>query len=237
MMSEELRKVAAPVALSNKSFNKIFCIGYNKTGTTSLEATLRFYGYSLPLQKEQEVRLSKNVFETNYLEFLAFVQKYDAFQDMPFSQGLTFVAADALFPNSKFILSVRESDAWFQSLKLFQMKKMGIDTKNVSENDILEKFTYLYKGYGYENKKRFLTTFKDNKSVINWSKLYDEKYYIDQYEQRNNLIQKYFINAPHKLLVIDLTKEATTEKLCEFLNIPKEFVIEMPHRNKNKSHI
>ena len=73
--------------------------------------------------------------------------------------------------------------------------------------------------------------------MINRSKPNDEKYYIDQYEQRNNLIQKYFTNAPHKLLVIDLTKEATTEKLCEFLNIPKEFVIEMPHRNKNKSHI
>lgn len=231
--SEEFRKALVINAIANKSFNKIFCIGYNKTGTTTLEETLRFYGYSLPLQKQQEARLSKNVFDTNYVEFLSFVQRYDAFQDMPFSQGLTFVAADALFPNSKFILSVRDSEAWFQSLKLFHMKKNGIDSTKISEKDILEKFTYLYDGYGYENKKRFLTTFKNNKYLVDWTKLYDQKYYIEQYEQRNNLIQKYFVNAPNKLLVIDVTKEATTEKLCEFLNIPKEFVIAMPQRNKN----
>ena len=51
--------------LSNKDFNKIFCIGFNKTGTTSLERVLRFYGYHLPNQQEQEVELSKQVFSTN----------------------------------------------------------------------------------------------------------------------------------------------------------------------------
>ena len=232
MTPDEFRKAAGTRVLANKSFNKIFCIGYNKTGTTTLEATLRLYGYSLPSQQEQEIRLSKNVYETNYTEFLNFVSKYDAFQDQPFSQGLTFVAADALFPNSKFILSVRDSDTWFQSLTSFHKKVLGVDPENPSERELYEKYTYLYKGYGYENKKRLLTTFQDNQQFVDWSKLYDKQYYVEQYEQHNSLVKKYFLNAPNKLLVIDITKETTTDKLCEFLNIPKDFVIKMPHKNK-----
>jgi len=40
------------------------------------------------------------------------------------------------------------------------------------------------------------------------------------------------MQAPEKLLVVDITQEKTTKKICEFLNIPNEFVIEMPHSNK-----
>lgn len=218
--------------LANKSFNKIFCIGYNKTGTTSLEYMLRLYGYSVPNQQDQEIRLTRNVSQTNYTQFVEFISDFDAFQDRPFSEGLTYVAANALFPNSKFILSIRDSDAWFNSLTSFHRKIYGIDTSAVSEQDIYEKCNYLFKDYFYSNKKRFLTRYKNGQSFVDWSKLYDKDYYIQQYEQRNEQIIKYFINAPEKLLIIDVTKEKSTEKLVEFLNIPKELVIDMPHRNK-----
>ena len=103
-------------------------------------------------------------------------QDFDAFQDRPFSEGLIYVAADALFPNSKFILSIRDSDAWFNSLTSFHRKIYGIDTSQVSEQDIYEKCNYLYKDYFYGNKKRFLTTYERGETKVNWSKLYD-KYY------------------------------------------------------------
>ncbi len=229
--NEFTRNVRAKV-LSHKNFNKIFCVGYNKTGTTTLERTLRLYGYSLPSQQEQEIRLTKNVFDTNYSEFRQFVEKFDAFQDMPFSQGLTFVAADALFPNSRFILSTRDSDAWFRSLTSFHKKIFGIDPENVTEKDVEKKFNYLYRGYGYSNKQRFLTKFEGDESVVDWSRLYDKRYYVEQYEQRNDLVKKYFRSAPEKLLVIDVTKESTTSRICRFLNIPEDLSIKMPHENK-----
>ena len=100
MKPEEFTRNIRPVVLSNKNFNKIFVIGYNKTGTTTMERVLRLYGYSMPNQQEQEARLTRQVFSTNYEEFKCFVAKYDAFQDLPFSQEQTYVVADALFPNS-----------------------------------------------------------------------------------------------------------------------------------------
>jgi hypothetical protein len=230
--SENFKKIASARVLANKSFNKCFCIGYNKTGTTTLEATLRLYGYSLPSQSEQEIRLTKNAFETNYRPFVDFVSKYDAFQDMPFSQNLTFVVADALFPGSKFILSIRESDVWFRSLVSYHRKIFGIDPARTTEKDVYKKLAYLYEGYVYQHKKRLLTTFIDNKPFVNWSMLYNKDYYIKMYEERNRLIQQYFVDSPDKLLVIDVTKETTTKKICDFLSIPNDLVIKMPHLNK-----
>lgn len=233
---EEIATNIRPRVLANKSFNKIFCVGYNKTGTTTLESVLSQYGYNLPNVAEQEIRLTKNVFRANYVAFIEFVSKYDAFQDLPFSQGLTFVAADALFPCSKFILTIRNSDDWFRSLTSFHSKLYGVDTSRVTEQDIRQKFNYLYKDYSYENKKRLLSIFDEHGQAEDWSKLYDKNWYVREYESRNTLIKKYFKSAPEKLLVIDVTQEKTTEKICKFLDIPEDFVRVMPHENKTATN-
>ena len=222
-----------PVVLSQKSFNKIFGIGYNKTGTNSLSYILQRYGYDMPNQREQEARLTQQCFATNYTELVSFVSKYDAFQDLPFSQEDLYVAADALFPNSRFILTIREPEEWFASMCRFQKKIYNLDDlSKVTEEDVKEKFGYLYKGYGHANKRRQMTNFVDGKPVTDWSKLYDKDYNIASYTQRNNRIQRYFAAAPEKLLVIDLTRESTTERICEFLEIPAEYSFDVPHANK-----
>ena len=38
-------------------FTKLFCIGFNKTATTTVEAVLREHGFRLPKQVDQEVLL------------------------------------------------------------------------------------------------------------------------------------------------------------------------------------
>ncbi|MBN9670323.1 sulfotransferase [Roseibium aggregatum] len=233
MTPQEFSNAVSWAVIANKNFNKIFCIGDNKTGTTTLERVLRLYGYHLPDQQEQEIRLTKRVFETDYTELTRFCSRYDAFQDMPFSQGLTYVAADALFPNSKFILTERDPESWFSSLVNFHKKIYGIeDINDVSEKVILEKFNYLYPGYVHTKTKRFLTSFDGRKKEVQWEKIYDKDYYIDLYESRNLSIKKYFADTPEKLLIIDVTKERDTSKICDFLNIPGNFAIDMPHENK-----
>lgn len=233
MKPDAFTQSVRPTVLSNKNFNKIFCIGFNKTGTTTLEKTLALYGYALPKQAEQEARLVRQVAATDYTEFATFVEKYDAFQDLPFSQGMTYVAADALFPNSKFILTVREPKAWFQSLLKFHKKITGLpDMSKATEQDIKDKFSYLYSGYAHEKATRLLTTFDSEGRKILWDKLYDEAFYTKIYEERNQQIQKYFADAPEKLLIIDVTKEKTTQKICAFLNIPETLSMLMPHANK-----
>ena len=224
---------ARPVVLSRKNYNKIFCIGFNKTGTTTIELVLRHYGFNLPDQEEQEIRLTQASFATDYTELCNFVRNYDAFQDLPFSQGEIYVVADALFPCSKFILTERNPEEWFRSLCAYHQKMFALgDLALVTEQDLIEKCDYIYKGYVRDYKRRFLTSFYGGVEFTDWSKLYNKEYYIGMYEQRINCIRRYFAHAPHKLLVIDVTKENTTQKICDFLNIPQEFVIDMPHENK-----
>ena len=103
MDPKEVTKLIKPIALSNKNFSKIFCIGANKTGTTSLAATLEIIGYKLPNQMDQEMHLSKQTYLGNYEPLREYVNKYDVFQDIPFSIGNFYIVADALFPNSLFI--------------------------------------------------------------------------------------------------------------------------------------
>lgn len=219
--------------ISNKNFNKIFCIGFNKTGTTTLEKILQHYGYILPNQQEQEARITSRAFSGDYTEFKNFINHYDAFQDMPFSQGEIYIAADALFPNSKFILTVRDSEEWFNSVVRFYGKLFSVDlTKKTGEEELKKQF-YLYDGYHYQNILRILTVFDGNKKIIKWDKLYDKEYFIKEYEDRNNRIKKYFQNCNDKLLAIDITKEKNTKKICDFLNIPEKYVIDMLHENKS----
>jgi hypothetical protein len=54
MNLDEFKRRVAPRVIASKRFNKLFCIGYNKTGTTTLEAVLRAYGYQMPNQQKQE---------------------------------------------------------------------------------------------------------------------------------------------------------------------------------------
>lgn len=234
MTPKEFTRAVKAKVFAGKNFNKIFCIGANKTGTTTLETVLSLYGYNLPQQNEQEIRISQSYFSTDYTDFFNFVRQYDAFQDTPFSQGLVFVAADALFPNSKFILSERDSESWFNSTIAARKKEYKIDdVSNITESDILDRSNYLYKGYLHSYESKILTSFDNFEQKIKWDKLFDKDYHIFLYEERNNQVKKYFSDTPEKLLVIDVTKEINTQKICNFLNIPTNFAFNMPHLNKS----
>ena len=105
-----------------KNKTKIFCVGYNKTGTTSLGASLKQIGFNVAPQIPQEKQLTATLRNGNTAPFIEFCNKYDAFQDLPFSYGNTYVQADCLFPGSKFILSIRNSEEWYESLVNFHLR-------------------------------------------------------------------------------------------------------------------
>lgn len=233
MTPNEFTRAVSPRVLSNKSFNKIFCIGFNKTGTTTLAQVLSLYGYNLPNQMEQEARLTKQVYDTNYSPLLNFCNQYDAFQDLPFSQGYFYIAADALFPGSKFILTHRDSETWFESMSSYYKKKyIGDLNKPIDKSDIDQKFNYLFPGYHSINISRFISQGNHESVSPNWDLLFEKDFYIAEYERRNFEIRKYFASRPDKLLAIDVTLEKNTLKLCQFLGIPNDFVVAMPHANK-----
>jgi len=232
MNLDEFRRRVGPRVIAHKHFNKLFCVGWNKTGTTTLEAVLRAYGYQMPNQQEQETRLTLPVLRCDYTELRRFVDRYDAFQDRPFSQDETYAVVDALFPDSRFILSERDPDAWFDSMQRAHRKVFGLDTlQGLTEQDVLTRFNYLFPGYLHAITKRLLTQFDGDRPVVRWDLLYDKDFYVAAYLARNQRIKRHFQDCPHRLLVIDVTQEPTTRRVCEFLQIPAELAFAMPRLN------
>ncbi|MDJ0922062.1 MAG: sulfotransferase [Henriciella sp.] len=89
---------------------KVFCIGFQKTGTTSLQYALSLMGYRVA-----------GIFSLKGIETpedmrdhaLELAKKFDAFADNPWP--VLFKELDAAFPGSKFILTTRDPDKWFDS--------------------------------------------------------------------------------------------------------------------------
>ncbi len=93
---------------------KVFCIGFQKTGTTSLYAALTMLGYRTAAvigrdwsAKELALHGATACVET--------ARNYDAAQDMPWP--IYFRELDIAFPGSKFILTIRDAERWFASIE------------------------------------------------------------------------------------------------------------------------
>jgi len=89
---------------------KIFCIGFHKTGTTTLAVALTELGYNVTGPNGiNDSNISVNALPMAF----DLVKRYDAFQDNPWP--VIFKDVDAKFPGSKFILTVRTSESWIKS--------------------------------------------------------------------------------------------------------------------------
>src|SRR5207248_6822925 len=111
--------------LSSRRKKKVFCIGQNKTGTTSMAAALAQLGYKVGEQSVAEL-LIKDWSRRDFRRIVRYCASADAFQDIPFSLDYTYQAVDCAYPGSKFILTVRSSgDEWYASLIRFHTKIIG----------------------------------------------------------------------------------------------------------------
>lgn len=89
---------------------KVFCIGFHKTGTTSLGAALETLGYRVTGPNGvDDPEIANRVYEIAY----ELVEKYDAFQANPWP--ILYKELDANYPNSRFILTLRDSESWINS--------------------------------------------------------------------------------------------------------------------------
>lgn len=222
-----------PLCKVHKSFNKVFGIGANKTGTSSLGTVFHILGLKLSPQHEGEL-YGVQAQKGNLRPLVEYVSQYDAFQDAPFSMKGTYAQMDALFPDSKFILTFREPEAWFDSLHSFHKKIL-----RVAENEAITKKSmaakpYLYEGYlEYIHELTWLIDVDDTLAwKKDWSLAYKREQYIRVYMERNRQIIQYFSERPDDLLVIDITAEKDTKKIVDFLKLPPQLVTNMPHKNK-----
>ena len=89
---------------------KVFCIGFHKTGTTSLERALQKLGYRVQGSfGTKDSDIATKLHEMAY----AMVEQYDAFEDNPWP--ILYKELDQRFPGSKFILTRRPTENWIRS--------------------------------------------------------------------------------------------------------------------------
>lgn len=103
---------------------KIFCIGFHKTGTTSLGEALEQLGYRVTGPNWIN---DSDVSEKSLEKAMQLVPKFDAFQDNPWP--MIYKEMDKAFPGSKFILTVRDTGKWLASI----VGHFGTDTTPMRE--------------------------------------------------------------------------------------------------------
>ncbi|MDJ0953310.1 MAG: sulfotransferase [Acidimicrobiia bacterium] len=91
--------------------NKVFGIGFHKTGTTTLASALRLLGYDIagPFGVHDA-----DIAETALPRALETAATCDGAQDNPWP--ILYADLDAAFPGSKFVLTVRDPDRWLRSV-------------------------------------------------------------------------------------------------------------------------
>jgi len=213
----------AIIAQKVKNNKKVFCIGRNKTGTTSMVDLLEQLGFIVAPQRPAELMLddwAKREFD----QLLTFVKyRGDAFQDIPFSLPETYKVLDEAFPGSKFILTVRDSPSeWYRSLVKFHGKLFGQNGKKPTEAD-LKRAAYVHKGY----------MLKCNRYIYNPppEDPYHEPTLKAHYEQYNASVKAYFAGQPDKLLVVNVKDQDSAKRICKFLGTKKQLE-RMPWKNK-----
>jgi hypothetical protein len=171
---------------------KIFCVGLNKTGTSSLHEAFKILGLKSVHWKDNNGLNIKVKINENFLNgdnILNGIEKYNAFSDWDLGNShQVFKEFDKQYPNSKFILNTRDLGGWLDSRE----KHVKRNQKNKSDNPDAE---------------------------ITWLTVDREAWKL-QYERHHEEVYNYFKERKGDLLIFDVTKGDSWGKLCPFLDSP-----------------
>jgi hypothetical protein len=186
--------------------NKVFVIGFNKTGTTSLKRALVDLGRRFsPGMQLYNSRIFEEVNSKNFSSLENALNYYDAFEDRPWNHPGVYQYLDNRFENAKFILTIRDVDNWVNSYKKWDKT---VKLSNQSHYNTVSKICYGVNDF-----------------------LSEENIMRNVYKKRNNEVIRYFRNK-NNLLILDLEKGDGWNKLCPFLNL-NVLKTKFPHANKN----
>jgi hypothetical protein len=181
-------------------------------------------------QREAEL-LADDWRSQRFESLLRYVKTADAFQDAPFGFPGTFRVLDQAFPDSKFILSVRDPEQWFASLVNHHASGVGlaVDTQNFLRADAemrrrIRDWSYVSPGWVYRNQL-------DVNGAGDDEGLYDREIYVRQFRKYNESVREYFRERTDDLLELDVSKHPATDALVSFLGLPSRFAAAMPRKN------
>lgn len=192
---EALRRVAA--VLSSPKYPdyekpKIFGIGLSKTGTTTLAAALMLLGFST---LDWSNPLTRELISDDDLP------NFDAFTDIPVS--VRFEYFYYLYPNSKFILTVRPFDSWVKSISSHWHRNLGMSDFDRSKAAMEEPRAFHYG-----------TQFRD----ICRSLYFNYENYREAFEAHGRRVRRFFRDKPaDRFLELNIFGGDGWPKLCAFV--------------------
>lgn len=99
---------------------KVFNVGFSKTGTTSFEVALKLLGYNA-YRGDFRVPVSEYAvgmwIHRDYAELRRLSTYWDAFADAPWGGTDLYRQLVEWYPDAKFVLTVRDPEAWYCSLE------------------------------------------------------------------------------------------------------------------------
>ena len=156
----------------------IYCIGLSRTGTTSFSDYMKTIGYNI-IHYPNETQL--------------FGGLGDGASDIPVV--LHYKKLDKMFPNSKFIYTVR--DNWIDAVEPYFLRKKGRVNQASSQLEIRRKV------YG----------------SVDW----DRDLYAQAYQRHDEDVRNYFSDRPNDFLELDIIGGESADRLLEFLGINSRF--------------
>lgn len=181
---------------------KVFIIGSAKTGTSSVGAALEKLGYH---DSKWNPQIQDYYHFGNYPPIWEHVGRYDSFSDGPFNTGEFYKELFERYPSAKFILTVREKEAWKKSfLNHFDPKSVN---RHVAQRYRFHKFVEDDWWTWYDRRNAEIEAFFHQKNSMN--RLI--RVQVDKEE-------------PEKLWL----------RLCNFLGVPVPInITTFPHENKS----
>ena len=192
--------------MSPSNTGKVFGIGFNKTGTTTLGrafAALGITPIAEPRSPQIDFRhLTQEIFtHGNYAPALYAALWFRAFQDRPWNVWNMYRILDAAFPHSKFILTYRHPETWWRSVERW--------LSVANQGDAARLHRYL--------------------QHLRASHL-DKEQFVAAYQRHNQEIRTYFGDRTD-LLVVNFEEGDGWTPLCDFLDV-KVPDLPFPHANR-----
>ncbi|MFC0182294.1 hypothetical protein SAMN04515674_101268 [Pseudarcicella hirudinis] len=199
-------KTSFSFSKNNNTYPKIFCIGRNKTGTTSLMKAFQDLKFHVGDQRRAELLLPQYR-KGNFEPILKYCKSAQVFQDFPFSYPGTFRYLDQRFEASKFILSIRDSaEEWYNSITKFHGKLYG--RGDIPGQDDLKNARYVYKGWMWEANRALYSSAPEDP--------YNKQILLGHYNAYNNEIIEYF-KGKDNLLILNLKESDAYHRFCQFV--------------------
>jgi predicted GNAT superfamily acetyltransferase len=184
-------------------------VGFQKTGTTSLQVALEYLGYRVAVPSWPAIKAARS----GDLDTLrAIAADHEAVQDTPWF--MFFRELDEWFPGTKFVLTVRDEDAWMRS------RRVHFD----DHPELAQRYAPI---------QRFVFGDHPPPSV-------DEGPYRARYRAHNEAVIEHFKDRPGDLLVVRLGEGGEWERLCGHLGLPTPTgrgggPVPFPHTNRSSA--